>query len=175
MKCTTCKDKISRERQLEGYTECIDCSQTVKYSAHTVFPHKTGGYVQPVTGEQADNLKRLDRRAAGGTKKAYGQKASGSWDQWLKQYNKKKEETPKENAITVSNFFKPHKKTTEVWKNVFEMYSTRGYDRACDVVMSFYNNDDISLITKGKLMNKLAELATLSKRQRKLVASLVNQ
>ena len=55
------------------------------------------------------------------------------------------------------------------------MYSTRGYDRACDVVMSFYNNDDISLITKGKLMNKLAELATLSKRQRKLVASLVNQ
>ena len=54
------------------------------------------------------------------------------------------------------------------------MYSTRGYDRACDVLKDFYDNNDISLITKGELMNKLAELATLSKKQRKLVASLVN-
>ena len=173
MKCTKCNVNIVKDRSLEGYRECTNCSQTVKYSAHTVFPHKTGGFVQPVTGEQADNLKRLDRRAAGGIKKAYGQKASGSWDQWLKEYNKSKEQS-QQSSVVVGNYLRPHKKTTVVWKVVYEMYSTRGYDRACDVLKDFYDNNDISLISKGELMNKLAELATLSKKQRKLVASLVN-
>ena len=71
-KCTKCEIEIDDHRFHLGYTECVDCSETEKYSAHTVYPHKTGGYIQPVEKSQSDNLKRMDRRSTGGNKKAKG-------------------------------------------------------------------------------------------------------
>ena len=71
--CIECDNTISEDRYKLGYTECLDCSTTEKYASHTVYPHKTGGYIQPMSAEQASNMKRLDRRAAaGGTRKAKG-------------------------------------------------------------------------------------------------------
>ena len=44
--CTSCQKEISDYRYYLGYTECVECSKEEKYSAHQVYPHKTGGFVQ---------------------------------------------------------------------------------------------------------------------------------
>ena len=94
--CIECDNTISEDRYKLGYTECLDCSTTEKYASHTVYPHKTGGYIQPMSAEQASNMKRLDRRAAGGgTRKAKGIVSDKSWDRWLDEYYNKEEDKPK--------------------------------------------------------------------------------
>ena len=57
-KCKKCEVTLSDERIHLGYTECLDCSSTEKYASHTIYPHKTGGYIQPVSSEKSDELKR---------------------------------------------------------------------------------------------------------------------
>ena len=41
----------------------LKCSSVEPYSAHVVYPHKTGAFVQPVSSETKKSLDRLDRRA----------------------------------------------------------------------------------------------------------------
>ena len=43
MECKKCNVRIGNQRAHLGYTECLDCSEVEAYSAHTVYPHKTGG------------------------------------------------------------------------------------------------------------------------------------
>ena len=69
-----------------GYSECVECSDVKKYVSHTIYPHKTGAWVQPVSEEQSKNLNRLDRRGTAGTRKAKGIVADQSWDRWLEKY-----------------------------------------------------------------------------------------
>ena len=85
-KCSVCEIDLPNERIHLGYSECLKCSDTEKYSSHTVYPHKTGGYIQPMSSEQADNMKRLDRRGVSSNRKAKGILADNSWDRWLKEY-----------------------------------------------------------------------------------------
>ena len=85
-KCKKCDVSLSDERIHLGYKTCLDCSETEKYASHTIYPHKTGGYIQPVQKDTADNLKRLDRRSVAGGKVAKGIIADQSWDRWLEQY-----------------------------------------------------------------------------------------
>ena len=85
-KCKKCDVSLSDERIHLGYKTCLDCSETEKYASHTIYPHKTGGYIQPVQKDTADNLKRLDRRSVGGGRVAKGIIADQSWDRWLEQY-----------------------------------------------------------------------------------------
>ena len=61
--CRKCDTKIGDERFHLGYKECVECSSVEPYSAHVVYPHKTGAFVQPVSKETKKNLQRLDRRA----------------------------------------------------------------------------------------------------------------
>ena len=70
--CLECDVDLTDERIHLGYTTCLDCSDTEKYSSHTIYPHKTGGYIQPVSSEKSDELKRLDRRGISSNKKAKG-------------------------------------------------------------------------------------------------------
>ena len=62
MKCSLCNDTIPKARVDMHYTICTKCSTEEKVSCHTIYPHKTGGYIQVVSKEQSDNLNRLDRR-----------------------------------------------------------------------------------------------------------------
>ena len=59
----TCDSVMPDERVHLGYTECVECSSVEPYSAHVVYPHKTGAYVQPVSSQTKKSLDRLDRRA----------------------------------------------------------------------------------------------------------------
>ena len=70
--CKKCNVRMDDQRIHLGYTECPSCSETEKYSAHVVYPHKTGAFVQPVTKTASNNLKRMDRRSVGGGRVAKG-------------------------------------------------------------------------------------------------------
>ena len=61
-KCSRCSVDVPQARIDEGYTICVDCSTEEKVSCHTIYPHKTGGYIQVVSKEQSQRLNRLDRR-----------------------------------------------------------------------------------------------------------------
>ena len=93
--CKKCGVEIDSHRYHLGYTECVDCSETEKYSAHQVYPHKTGGYIQPVKSETKKHLQNIDRRSSGGGRTAKGIMADKSWDRWLERYHNPLPNKPK--------------------------------------------------------------------------------
>ena len=165
--CTICKKDLANERIHLGYSECLECSKVDKYSSHTVYPHKTGGYVQPISSEKSDELKRLDRRATGSGRVAKGIYSDKSWDRWLEEYNKPKEDKPKFTPKpTPLPIYIPIR---EAMKEVIDKYENRGYDAACELTQSLYSNDKISLMDKSKIINELTELQMMSVKQRKFI------
>ena len=169
-KCSLCEKDLADERIHLGYTECLDCSEVDKYSSHTVYPHKTGGYIQPMSSEQADNMKRLDRRSVGGERKAKGIVADKSWDRWLEEYLKPKEDKPKFTPKpTPLPIYIPIR---EAMQKVIDKYESRGYEAAYELTQSLYSHDKISLMDKSKITNELTELASMSVKQRKFLKRL---
>ena len=167
--CLECDVDLSDERIHLGYTTCLDCSSTEKYSSHTIYPHKTGGYIQPVSSEKSDELKRLDRRGISSNRKAKGIFADKSWDRWLEQYNNPPPKKPKRIPKPITNIFIPDR---EVIRTIVEKYDKSGYDAACQLTQSLYSNDRISLINKSKIMNELASLQMMTTKQRKWMKKL---
>ena len=165
---------MDKHRVHLGYSECVDCSSVKKYSSHTIYPHKTGGFIQPVTEEQSQNLNRLDRRGASGEKKAKGIIADKSWDRWLKKYN---EQVPNRKRARIANpklvgstpTLLSIQKATELVMNEFD---SRGYQAACDYTQSLYSDDKISLLNKSTLMNELASQQMMTTKQRKWMRRL---
>ena len=170
-KCSLCEKDLPNERIHLGYTECLDCSEVDKYSSHTVYPHKTGGYIQPMSVEQSDNLKRLDRRSSGGSaRKAKGIVSDNSWDRWLEEYYKPKEDKPKFTPKpTPLPIYIPIR---EAMQKVIDKYESRGYEAAYQLTQSLYSHDKISLMDKSKITNELTELASMSVKQRKFLKRL---
>ena len=181
--CLDCDTELSKERVHLGYTTCLDCSDTEKYSSHTVYPHKTGGYVQPVSGKKSDELKRLDRRATGSGRVAKGIFSDKSWDRWLKNYyeSQSTESGPSRcrsgstgriaNPLFVGS--NPTRLSIkEATKLAFDKFDSRGYDAACELTQSFYTDDKISLISKSKIINELTSFQMMSTKQRKFIKKL---
>jgi hypothetical protein len=170
-KCSVCEKNLPNERIHLGYTECLDCSEVDKYSSHTVYPHKTGGYIQPMSVEQANNMKRLDRRSAGGSsRKAKGIVSDNSWDRWLEEYLNPKEDKPKFTPKpTPLPIYIPIR---EAMQNVIDKYESRGYEAAYELTQSLYTGDKISLMDKSKITNELTELESMSVKQRKFLKRL---
>ena len=169
-KCSLCEKDLADERIHLGYSECLECSDTEKYSSHTVYPHKTGGYIQPMSVEQADNMKRLDRRSVGGERKAKGIVSDKSWDRWLEEYLKPKEDKPKFTPKpTPLPIYIPIR---EAMQKVIDKYESRGYEAAYSLTQSLYSHDKISLMDKSKITNELTELASMTIKQRKFLKRL---
>ena len=170
-KCSVCECDLPKERIHLGYTECLDCSNTEKYASHTVYPHKTGGYIQPMSVEQANNMKRLDRRSAGGSsRKAKGIVSDNSWDRWLEEYLNPKEDKPKFTPKpTPLPIYIPIR---EAMQDVIDKYESRGYEAAYELTQSLYTGDKISLMDKSKITNELTELESMSVKQRKFLKRL---
>ena len=169
-KCSLCEKDLPNERIHLGYTECLDCSGEDKYSSHTVYPHKTGGFIQPMSSEQAENLKRLDRRSVGAERKAKGIVSDNSWDRWLKEYLTPKEDKPKFTPKpTPLPIYIPIR---EAMREVIDKYNNRGYEAAYSLTQSLYSHDKISLADKSKITNELTELESMSVKQRKFINRL---
>ena len=129
-----------------GYTICTDCSTEEKVSCHTIYPHKTGGYIQVVSKETSDNLNRLDRRGTGGVKSA----------KYYKPFVVEEKEKPK-----------PYRN-----RECSKVYTS--YDTALDMVMSYYeewgyqptlkylrqlnSSGDIPLMTRVKIQDIITDM-----------------
>ena len=169
-KCKKCETQLDNYRIHLGYTECTDCSETEKYSAHTVYPHKTGGYIQPVSSAKKKHLTSIDRRSSTGNKPAKGIVADKSWDRWLKEYLTPKEDKPKFTPKpTPLPIYIPIK---EAMQKVLDKFDDRGYQAAYELTQSLYTSDKISLAVKSQITNELTELASMTVKQRKFLKRL---
>ena len=164
MECKKCGVELTTDRYKLGYTECLECSDVEAYSAHTVYPHKTGGYVQPVSKEKSKHLKRIDRRSTGGTRTAKGIYSDNSWDRWLNEYY-----NPKPKRVFKKYKVEPvyHKTMDDMQNDVVEYYMTNGYNNALKHINYLFTNNQISLLTKSQLVNKITTLQEMPKRLRK--------
>ena len=163
-KCKKCDIDLDNHRAHLGYTECLECSEVEAYSVHTVYPHKTGGYVQPVSKEKSKHLKRIDRRSTGGTRTAKGIYSDNSWDRWLNEYY-----NPKPKRVFKKYKVEPvyHKTMDDIQNEILEYYTNNGYENTRKYVHKLFVNNEISLVTKSQLVSKITTLQTMPKRTRK--------
>ena len=172
MKCISCDSMVDEHRLHLGYNECIECSDEEKYSAHQVYPHKTGGYVQPVKSDTKKNLQRMDRRSTGGGRTAKGIFSDKSWDRWLKNYEEQKNNPkPKRKIIwkaPVVHYLSEEERT----KLVQSYYDNNGYQPTLDYCMELYRQDKISFTMKTELANMVTQQQMLPKRLRKWVRKI---
>ena len=171
-KCKKCEVEIDDHRFHLGYTECVDCSETEKYSAHTVYPHKTGGYIQPVKKSQSDNLKRMDRRSTGGGKMAKGIMKDNSWDRWLKQYEESKNNPKPKRKVIWSTPKVTYLSMSESESMVRKYYDEWGYQPTLDYCKELYLGNKISMVMKNQLTNMITDQQMLPKRLRKWVQKI---
>ena len=164
--CQSCKKEISDYRYHLGYNECVECSSEEKYSAHQVYPHKTGGYVQPIKKSQSENLKRLDRRSTGSGKTAKGIFSDQSWDRWLDKYYENLYKKPKKkfiHKVTEKNY----KSTKEIRKKVLTHMAVYGYIQSLEKLENLYKDEHINFSQKVKINNELVEYQMMSSKDRK--------
>tara|TARA_B100000902_G_C27188323_1_gene852545 strand:- start:255 stop:659 length:405 start_codon:yes stop_codon:yes gene_type:complete len=128
-----------------------------------VYPHKTGGYVQPVTKETKESLQGLDRRSV---KTGKVGRSTSSWDRWLKQFEENKSKPKpvrKLHSTPTTNYLL----LEDAENKVLDVYESRGYDRAVDKINELYSDEKISLMMKSKLNNEIVEWQMMTSKQRK--------
>ena len=173
MNCNKCESPLDSRRTTLGLKDCFKCSDVQKYSSHTVYPHKTGGYVQPISSEQSDNLKRLDRRSLNNNRPARGIFKDNSWDRWLISYyaNIYKKQPTK---ILSKKFLKKfsHMETKSIYHIIVEEFMKFGYYRAQEKLNKLYTEEKISLVQKGKIMDNLSKLQMMTSKELKYFKKL---
>jgi len=167
--CKKCNVRMDNQRIHLGYTECLDCSEVEAYSAHQVYPHKTGGYVQPVSSHKKKHLDSIDRRSRSGSRTAKGIYADNSWDRWLEKYwhdlyNPKPKSDFKPKKVLFN-----HQSITKVLPMIMGEYWKFGYDRAIELTNTYYKRDKITLNTKCTIVSQLTALQSLNSKQRKII------
>ena len=173
MNCNKCESLLDSRRIKLGLKECIECSDVQKYSSHTVYPHKTGGYVQPISSEQSDNLKRLDRRSLSNNRPAKGIFKDNSWDRWLNNYYAniyKKQPTKRLSKKILKKF--SHMETKSIYHSIVEEFMKFGYYRAQDKLNKLYTEEKISLVQKGRIMDNLSKLQMMTSKELKYFKKL---
>ena len=167
--CRVCSTELDSKRVQLGLYTCIECSDTQKYSAHIVYPHKTGSTVQPVQEDTKKNLQRLDRRSSNGNRVAKGIFADNSWDRWLENYYDNiynRRPAKKISLKKIGNF--SHMKSKTLYHEIVKLFINEGYQQSVDKVNELYSQDKISLIQKAKMIDNLAELGMLNRKEKKL-------
>ena len=173
--CKECSTELDFKRVQLGLYTCIECSDTQKYSAHVVYPHKTGAIVQPVQEDTKRNIQRLDRRSANGGRTAKGIYADNSWDRWLDNYYANIYN--KQTKVKLSKKFLKkfsHMKTKTLYQKIVKTFIEQGYHRAVDEVNELYSKDKISLPQKGKMVSNLSDLQMMTSKEKKFFKKLQN-
>ena len=142
MNCSLCDIDIPQARIDEGYTICVSCSTEEKVSCHTIYPHKTGGYIQVVSKEQSENLNRLDRRGVGGIKKA----------RHYKEF-KVEEEKPRPIRKPQDTSSIVHTSYNDALDKVMSYYEEWGYEPTLKYLRQLNSSGDIPLSTRVKIQD----------------------
>jgi hypothetical protein len=172
MECKKCNNIINDRRYHLGYTDCLDCSETEHYSAHTVYPHKTGGFVQPVSKTTSNHLKSIDRRSVGNTRRAKGIVADNSWDRWLeKYYDNLYNPKPKKTYVETPSII-DHMDYDTLYNKTILHYKDKGYTNTVNYLKELYGDDKISMTNKSKVINELNGLEIIPKRLRKWIEKI---
>jgi hypothetical protein len=150
--CIECNNKIPNERYQMGYTTCVNCSTEEKVSCHTIYPHKTGAFIQVVSKEQSENLNRLDRRGYSGVKKARN----------YKSIIKQKSEDLDKTAKVVRNRFSSvnninHLDYDNALNQVMNYFNEWGYEPTLKYLHELNRSGDIPLTTRIKLQDVITE------------------
>ena len=168
--CRECSTELDSSRVQLGLFTCIECSDTQKYSAHIVYPHKTGSTVQPVKEDTKKNLQRLDRRSANGNRIAKGIFADNSWDRWLERYyNNIYSKQPAKKISLIEGKKISHMENNKLQELILKNFIELGYDQSVQKVNELYSQDKISLIQKTKAVSKLTKFGMLNRKDKKLL------
>lgn len=148
LKCSRCDDVMPNGRLEMGYTICVECSTEEKVSCHTIYPHKTGGYIQVVSKEQSNNLNRLDRR---------GYRGSSAYRMPKDIIGKVNKPTKEKNRpLTVNKIsFLPFE---ELLKNVLDYYDMWGYEPTLKYIRKLNSNGDIALAHRIRVSDMITEM-----------------
>ena len=162
-KCIKCDTTMPDERVHLGYRECVDCSSVEPYSAHVVYPHKTGAYVQPVSSETKKNLDRLDRRAVkvGGKMSAPTNVKEWTMPEPKPQPKPKPRQQVYRNQVNFNDSFKP----------TIDTYKKKGYVVTLNYLKQLFNKNKITMTTKNQLVNTLTSIHMLNRKERKQALS----
>ena len=170
--CLKCDNQIDDHRYHLGYTECVECSDTEKYSAHQVYPHKTGGYVQPVSSTKKKHLDSIDRRSSSGVRPAKGIMKDRSWDRWLKKYYENKDKPKPKRKVVWKTPKVTYLSMSESESMVRKYYDEWGYQPTLDYCKELYLRDKISMVMKNQLTNMITDQQMLPKRLRNWVQKI---
>ena len=172
--CSSCSAGLDSSRVQLGLFTCIKCSDTEKYSAHIVYPHKTGSTVQPVQEDTKKNLQRLDRRSASGNRVAKGIFADNSWDRWLERYyNNIYSKQPAKKISLIESKKISHMENNKLQELILKNFIELGYDQSVQKVNELYSQDKISLIQKTKAVSKLTKFGMLNRKDKKLLTKRI--
>ena len=144
MNCSRCNIEVPQARIDMGYTICTTCSTEDKVSCHTIYPHKTGGYIQVVTKEQSENLNRLDRRGVGGIRKARHYKEFKVGESKPVTYS-----NPKCNKVYTSY--------SDALDMVNTYYDEWGYEPTLKYLRNLNSSGTIPLLTRVKIQDIITD------------------
>jgi len=163
--CVKCDTTMPDERVHLGYRECVSCSEVEPYSAHVVYPHKTGAYVQPVSSSIKKDLDRLDRRAV----KVGGKMSAPNIKEWTMPEPKPiKEPTPQQKVYYNQVSF------NDSFKQCIDTYKQKGYVVTLNYLKQLFNKNRITMMTKNQLVNTLTTIHMLNRKDRKRYLNGVN-
>jgi len=146
------------ERVHLGYRECVECSSVEPYSAHVVYPHKTGAFVQPVSSSVKKDLQRLDRRAV----KVGGKINAPQAREW-----KMPEPKPKVEPKPQQKVYYNHTNFNDSFKQCIDTYKQKGYVVTLNYLKQLFNKNRITMTTKNQLVNTLTSIHMLNRKDRK--------
>jgi len=144
MNCSRCNIEVPQGRIDMGYTICTKCSTEEKVSCHTIYPHKTGGYIQVVTKEQSKNLNRLDRR--------------GTSMKTAKHYKEFTIDTIAEpKPLKNRKCNKQYTTYDDALKQTLDYFDEWGYEPTLKYIRQMNSSGDIPLMTRVKIQNIITD------------------
>ena len=159
--CVKCDTKINDERFHLGYRECVKCSSVEPYSAHVVYPHKTGAFVQPVSSETKKSLDRLDRRAV---KVGGKMSAPTNLKEWKMPEPKPQ---PKPKPKRRQELYTNQVNFNDSFKQTIDTYKQKGYVVTLNYLKQLFRKNRITMTTKNQLVNVLTTIHMMDRKTRK--------
>ena len=157
--CVKCDATMPDERVNLGYRECVKCSSVEPYSAHVVYPHKTGAFVQPVSSSVKKDLDRLDRRAV---KVGGKMSAPTNLKEWTMPEPKPKvEHRPQQKVYYNQVSF------NDSFKQTIDTYKQKGYVVTLNYLKQLFKRNRITMQTKNNLVNTLTTIHMMDIKTRK--------
>ena len=159
--CVKCDATMPDERIHLGYRECVECSSVEPYSAHVVYPHKTGAFVQPVSSETKKSLDRLDRRAVKVGGKMSAPTNVKEWSMPEPKPQPKSKPTRRQQLYTNQVSF------NDSFKQTIDTYKRKGYVVTLNYLKQLFKKNRITMQTKNNLVNTLTTIHMMNRKTRK--------